>query len=197
MSRTGVLLSLVCLDGQSFVKPLVDRSPFSVGMYCALENGPVDLQSAKKMHCVSRDDFPEEYRKHHNPKMYLKLLPNLAAAQLGIFLGIMGPLNVYNNSTHGSIHALQQAEMDLEENKIDAALVCSAFSFENPLTVERVNRQNLHDRTLCEGAGALLLTSDGRFSNWKNLDYEDTESYFGISHQIIIQTLSKGGINVY
>ena len=65
-------------------------------------------------------------------------------------------------------------------------------SFENPMILERISRQPLQDRVLCEGAAALLLTADGTYSDWKNFDYNATESYYGISHQIITQTQNKG-----
>lgn len=192
MSRAGVLLSVVCLDGQQVIQPFLDKSPFCIGIYAALENGPVDLKSTREMIDVVRDDFAELYKKHRNPKMFLMQLPNLAAAQMGIFLGILGPLNVYNSSSYGSIHALEQAEMDLHESRVDAALVCSAFSFENPIILERIRRQTLQNRILCEGAAALFLTADGKHSDWKDLDYNATESYYGISHQIITQIQKKG-----
>lgn len=192
MSRAGVLLSLACLEGQKSLQPFLDQSPFRVGIYSALENGPVDLKSTFEMLNVSRDDFAEQYKKYRNPKMFLMQLPNLAAAQMGIFLGILGPLNVFNSASHGGIHALEQAEMDLHEGRVDAALVCSAFSFENPLVLERLRRQNLRDRILCEGAAALLMIADGTYSDWRDIDYNATESYYGISHQIITQIQKKG-----
>ncbi len=193
MSRAGVLLALACLEGRSVMQPFLDKSPFDIGVYCAIENGPVDLASARAMLDVSREDFAEQYRKFRNPKMFLKQVTNLAPAQMGIFLGIMGPLNVYNSSTCGSLHALEQAEIDLQEGRITAALVCSAFSFEDPLVLERNRRKDLEERVLCEGAGACLLTFDDTYSDWNNLDYAHTESYYGISHQIIMQTLTKKG----
>ncbi|UZJ37479.1 hypothetical protein [Prosthecochloris sp. SCSIO W1103] len=192
MSRAGVLLSVACLEGREVMQPFLDNSPFGIGIYCAIENGPVDLDSTSAMLDVSREDFAEQYRKFRNPKMFLKQVTNLAPAQMGIFLGIMGPLNVYNNSMYGSLHALEQAEIDLEEGKVKAALVCSAFSFEDPLVLERIHRNELHERILCEGAGACLLISDGTYSDWDDLDYVGTESYYGISHQIVMQTLIKG-----
>ena len=192
MSRAGVLLSVVCLEGREAIEPFLENSPFGIGIYCAIENGPVDLRSTSAMLDVSREDFAEQYRKFRNPKMFLKQVTNLAPAQMGIFLGIMGPLNVYNNSMHGSLHALEQAEIDLEEGRVAAALVCSAFGFEDPLVLERIHRNELDDRVLCEGAGACLLVPDGTHSDWNDLDYADTESYYGISHQIIMQTLTKG-----
>jgi len=160
-------------------------------MYCAMENGPVDLKSASEMVGVPREKYAEQYRKSRNPKMFLMQLPNLAAAQAGIFLGIMGPLNVYNSSTSGSLHALIQAESDLQTGRVEAALVCSAFGFENPLVLERIRRQNLNDRVLCEGAAAMLLMAGESRTDWTKADFNDTREYYGISHQLITSIIIR------
>ncbi len=191
LSRAGILLSLVCLKAREELNLFLDRDPFSVGVYCAVENGPVDFALTKEMVGVSGDSFAETYKRLFNPKMYLRQLPNLAACQMGIFLNLLGPTNIYNNSLYGSLHALEQAEMDLAANRVSAALICSAFSFENPLIMERTRRTVLKGRTLCEGAGALLLVQDGRENKWQNMDYDNTDEYFGISHQIITQIINR------
>ena len=191
MSRAAILLSLVCLKAKQEVTDFLEESPFSVGIYCAVENGSVDFESTKSMVNATKNTFGKMYKKYRNPKMYLRQLPNLAPAQMGIFLGVLGPMNVYNSSTYGSLHALEQAEMDLLDNRVRAALICSAFSFENPLTMERIKRTTLKDRILSEGAGAMLLVANDIETDWKNLDYHNTKEFFGISHQIIIQILIR------
>lgn len=191
MSRAAVLLSIVTLRSLPHLQPFLDRSPFRAGMYCAIENGPVDLKSTKEFAGISREEFAEQYRKSRNPKMFLMQLPNLAAAQAGIFLGLMGPLNVFTSSTHGSIHALLQAEADLEAGRVDAALVCSAFSLETPLVLERIRRKELNGRILCEGAAAMLLTPGGTKIDWNDQEFDDTQSYYGISHQLITSILNR------
>jgi hypothetical protein len=192
LSRVGILLSLICLKARDKLNVFLRKDPFSVGIYCAVENGPVDFASVKQMVNVPREAFSNTYKKLFNPKMYLRQLPNLAASQMGIFLGLLGPMNVYNNSIHGSLHTLEQAEMDLSDNRISAALVCSAFSFENPIIMERIRQSALKERILCEGAGAMLLVADGIETNWQDMDYENTKEYFGISHQIIVQIMTRG-----
>lgn len=192
LSRFGILLSFVCLKARDKLNVFLRKDPFSVGIYCAVENGPVDYASVKQMVNVPKEAFAETYKKLFNPKMYLRQLPNLAASQAGIFLGVFGPMSVYTNSRYGSIHAFEQAEMDLLDNRINAALVCSAFSFEDPLIMERIRRSVLKERILCEGAGAILLVADGIETNWQDMDYENTEEYFGISHQIISQIMTRG-----
>lgn len=191
LSRVGILLSLVCLKAREQLSIFLRKDPFSIGVYCAVENGPVDFASAEQMVKIPKEAFSDIYKKLFNPKMYLRQLPNLAAAQVGIFLGLLGPTNVYNNSGYGSLHALEQAEMDLSDNRITAALVCSAFSFENPIIMERSRRSVLNKRILCEGAGAMLLVADGKETNWQDTDYDNNTEYFGISHQIIVQIMTR------
>ena len=192
LSRVGILLSFVCLKARDKLNVFLRKDPFSVGIYCAVESGPVDFASVKQMVSIPREAFADTYKKLLNPKMYLRQLPNLAASQAGIFLGVLGPLNVYTNSRYGSLHALEQAEMDLSDHRISAALVCSAFSFEDPLIMDRIRRSVLKERILCEGAGAMLVVADGKETNWQDMDYENTEEYFGISHQIISQIMTRG-----
>ncbi|MHB8880702.1 MAG: hypothetical protein ACYC69_04220 [Thermodesulfovibrionales bacterium] len=191
MSRAGILLSLVCLKAREELSGFLRQDPFRVGVYCAIENGPVDFASTKQMVGVPGEAFAETYKKLFNPKMYLRQLPNLAASQMGIFLNILGPLHVFNNSLYGSLHALQQAELDLADGRVNAALICSAFSFENPLILERTRRSVLKGRVLCEGAGAMLLVPGGGGNAWQDMDYENTGEYFGISHQIISQIMKR------
>ena len=187
MSRAAILLSLVGLKAKPVLDEYLKRDPFSVGIYCAVENGPVDFDSAKQIYDggVTKENFGELYKKFRNPKMYLKQLPNLAVAQMGIFLGVLGPMHVYNHSRFGGIAALEQAEADLQAKRIELALVCSAFSFENPLVVERARRISPDGRVLCEGAGALLLAAGDGETNWENQDYFQMEEFFGISQQIV------------
>ena len=187
MSRAGVLLSLVCLKAKDEVKGFLEEDPFGVGIYCAIENGTVDFESAQAMVDVTSETYADMYKKCRSPKMYLKQLPNLAAAQMGIFLGILGPMHVYNSSTYGSIHALVQAEMDLKDHRVNAALVCSAFSFENPLIMERLNQSMPKKSILCEGSGAILLVASETETDWKDYDYKNADEFYGISHQIISQ----------
>jgi hypothetical protein len=186
MSRAAVLLSVVGLRAKNLLEQQLKEDAFVVGIYCAVENGPVDFESAKQIYSsgVTQENFAELYKKYRNPKMYLKQLPNLAAAQMGIFLGALGPMHIYNHSRFGSLSALEQAEADLQAGRVKLALVASAFSFENPIVVERAHRA-APGRVLAEGAGAILLGPSEAETNWENQDYGATDEYFGISQQII------------
>ena len=126
MSRASLFLSAYADELKVVLSPYLEKSPFSVGIYCAVENGPIDASSTVEILNRSSEvfdiTFAEAYRKLRNPKMYLKQLPNLAPAQLGISLGIQGPMNVYTNSMYASQQAIEQAEADvpcIAEHEID------------------------------------------------------------------------------
>ncbi len=183
MSRAALLLSHVCMDAREALRPYLERSPFSVGVYAAVENGPIDVESTVQ---IIRNEgtmgFPGAYRKFRNPKMYLKQLPNLASAQIGISLGLQGPMNVYTHSSAGGLQALEQAEWDLKTGVVDAALVCTAHAFDDFIVVKRTRRKDI--RCLAEGAAALVLVA-GSFKDWSRERNSDEKHYFGISDPII------------
>lgn len=184
MSRASLLLSHVCMGANEALEPFLKRSPFSVGIYCAVENGPIDSSStAKIVEAGDRSRFAELYRKLRNPKMYLKQLPNLVPAQMGISMGIQGPMNVYTHSIQAGAHALEQAEWDLRTGVVEAAMVCGSQAFDDFLVVKRTSRQD--SRPLAEGAGALLLVNDGHITDWSNTARKPSDRWFGVADQII------------
>ncbi|HXH29862.1 MAG TPA: hypothetical protein VNJ01_03550 [Bacteriovoracaceae bacterium] len=183
MSRASLLLANLCADAKSIIDPYLAQSPFCVGIYCAVENGPIDAPSTAKIIAGEEVKFAELYRKLRTPKMYLKQLPNLVPAQLGIFLGIQGVLNVYTHSKAGSLQALEQAEEDLWHDRVKLALVCSSHAFDDFLVVARTAKGE--KRVITEGAGAMLLSKSGSKTAWKQLAVSDEKFYFGISDQIV------------
>ena len=188
MSRASLFLAHVCAEGKEAMAPFLAKSPFSVGIYCAVENGPIDAPSSAKIvgpEGEQKMGFAEAYRKFRNPKMYLKQLPNLVPAQMGIFLGLQGPMNVYTHSTQAGIQALEQAEWDLKTGVVEAALVCGAHGFDDFLVVRRTRHNDR--RTINEGAAAMLLVRDskGEVTNWKSKIREDQNNFYGIANPII------------
>lgn len=184
MSRAAIFLSHLGMQAQQEVGRYTDISPFSVGIYCAVENGPIDAPSTRKV--IDQNDpehFADSYRRFRNPKMYLKQLPNLVPAQMGISLNIQGPMNVYTHSTMGGIQALEQAEWDLNSKVVEAAFVCSSFAFDDFLVLKR--SRHYDSRTINEGAAAALLVSNGHFTDWSSLSKIDKQNTFGISNQLI------------
>ncbi len=197
MSRASVFMSGMAEEMKTHLAPYLEESPFSVGIYCAVENGPIDGPSTAEIlnRSTERFDFQfaEAYRKLRNPKMYLKQLPNLAPAQLGISLGIQGPMNVYTHSIYACQQALEQAEADLLNNAVEVALVLTAHAFDDFWVVKRTRLQD--SRTLCEGAAVQILTLAEQNSvvsiaeemkKSANKEYLfDAENYFGISDPLI------------
>lgn len=185
MSRAAVLMSAVCLKAKYALAPYLAKDPFRVGMYCAVDAGPIDYPSTFEAGQAPREEFHEKFKKLRTPKMYLKQLPNLAPAQIGIFLGIQGPLCVYTHSTAAGIQALEQAERDLRDKVVDAALVCGALSFEDSLQTLRARQQLAAKSSLAEGAGALVLISDDELHDWAHRDYSDQKRSYGMSQPIV------------
>jgi 3-oxoacyl-(acyl-carrier-protein) synthase len=185
MSRAAMMLSVLGMSAKEVLDPVLKKDPFRVGVYFAVENGPVDYESTLKMKDLTQESFANDYKKNRSPTMYLKQLPNLAAGHFAIFLGIFGPMNVYNDSQKGALHALEQAELDLNEGVIDLAVVGASFSFENPLAVERNHQCFLKDKTLCEGAGLMVLKKSSQITDWSERSFGGMNDYFGIADQVI------------
>jgi hypothetical protein len=195
MSRASILISAVGLELSPHIAPVIAADPFAVGIYCALNNGPEDYECAHSLRGVSADDFPAQYKRLRNPKHYLKQLPNLAPAQLGIFLGAFGPTNTYTNSRFGVQHAISHAQFDLRTKKIKAAIICSAFAHEDLLLTLRTRQDLGTDDILSEGAAALLITADDQatafFSKNSNHSRPRGQTSFGIANDLI-QLVTKG-----
>lgn len=183
MSRASVFLSNLCMDMKDLIDAQLAEDPFSIGIYCAVENGPIHAPSTQKIADAPAENFVELYRKLRSPKMYLKQLPNLVPAQLGISLGIRGTMTVYTHSTQGSLQALEQAEEDLWHGRVKMALVCSSNAFDDFLVVTRARKGD--DRVLAEGAGAMLLKKSETKTNWKQHVHRNPEEFYGVSDQII------------
>lgn len=184
MSRAAIFLSHLATQGREAFAPFQSKSPFAIGIYCAVENGPIDGPSTQKI--IDQNDpahKADHYRKFRNPKMYLKQLPNLAPAQLGISLGLQGPMNVYTHSTAAALHALDQAEWDLARGNVMAALVCTAHAFDDYVIVRRTRHDD--PRCLNEAGGALLLAPGGERVDWTLYAQNDPNNYFGISDPLI------------
>jgi len=185
LSRAGLLLNAVGLGSRDALAPFLAADPFSVGVYCGIEHGPDDFHCARQMAAGRPEEFAATYRSLRSPKQHFKQLPSVPACQLSIFLGIHGPLNVYNHSRFAALHALNQAEFDLNHGRVAAALVCSAFSVEHPLLALRTWRHAPPGAVLCEGAATLLLVCDGSYTDWRNMPRRSGERYFGVADALI------------
>ncbi len=197
MSRASLFLSSYVEEMKPILQPYLEKNPFSVGIYCAVENGPIDGPSTAEILNRSSDaydfQFSEAYRKLRNPKMYLKQLPNLVPAQLGISMGIQGPMNVYTHSLYASEQAILQAKQDLLSQFVEVAIVMAAHAFDDFWVVKRSRKQD--HRTLCEGAALQILTLSSEKSDifehsdmkncLNNENLYDKDNYFGIADGLI------------
>jgi hypothetical protein len=187
MSRASLMMAHVCWYSKDILAPYLAKSSFSIGIYCAVENGPIDAPSTAKILSVEGEKlgFAEAYRKFRNPKMYLKQLPNLIPAQTGILLGIQGPMNVYTHSREAGLQALEQAEWDLAGSVVDAALICTAHAFDDFLVVKRTRQ--FDRRAVAEGAAAMVLVASPEkvMTDWSVKIKEHRNVFYGISDQII------------
>lgn len=193
MSRASVLLHAVGLGFRDVIAPYIAADPFSVGIYCALNNGPEDYHAAEKI-LVNGDEvgFAAEYRQLKNPKHYLKQLPNLAPAQLGIFLGCMGPTVTCTHSRFGSLHAVEAAQMDLSLGIVHYAIICASFAHEDPLLSLRTRSQLSETVTLSEGAVAVLADKELLNKTLTNADFmQHNDEHYGIA-DYLVQIVSRG-----
>jgi len=186
LSRAGILLAAAGLKSQAALAPFIADDPFAVGMYCAMEVGPNDYNSAKQMIHATPDQFAAMYKGLRSSKQYFKQLANVPASQLGIFLGIMGPQNVFSHSRWGCLHALEQAEFDLNEGSIQAALICSAFSLEDPLLSMRVRRTCDPELSIGEAGAAILLVRNGEYTDWRSAIGNHNSPTYGIAHDLVM-----------
>jgi hypothetical protein len=186
LSRAGILLAAAGLKGRAALAPFLADDPFSVGMYCAMEVGPNDYNSARQMVDAAPDKFAAMYKGLRSSKQYFKQLANVPPSQLGIFLGIMGPQSVFSHSRWGCLHALEQAEFDLNEGSIQAALVCSAFSLEDPLLSMRVRRTCEPERSVGEAGAAIILACNGEYTDWRSVIGREDSPTYGIAHDLVM-----------
>ena len=185
LSRAGLLLVAAGLPARECVAPIISADPFAVGIYCAMEQGPNDYHAAKQMIDTTPAEFAAAYKTWRSAKHYFKQLPNVPPAELGIFLGAMGPLYTFTHSSFACRHALEHAERDLETAAIQAAMVCAAFSLEDPLLSLRARRALPATVTLSEGAACLVLTAgDGR-ADWSRLSSDSPSVSYGIATDLV------------
>lgn len=185
LHRAALLLMAVGLAARETLAPLLAADPFGVGIYCAMENGPNDYNSARHMLTTPPEQFAATYKALRSAKHYFKQLANVPPAQLAIFLGVMGPLTVYNHSSEAALQALDQAEWELSQGVVKAALVCSAWSFEDALPAARTRRALPPDVTLCEAGAALVLLPDATHTDWRARRARGGRCHYGTAHDLV------------
>jgi len=190
LSRSGIMLAAVGLDCREALRPYLEKDRFRVGLYCATEKGPGDYDVTFKLLDAPPEQFASIYRLNRSPKRFFKEIANIPVAQLGIFLGINGPHVALSTTRWGTRQALEQAECDLADGTVDAALVCSAFAVDDPARALRWRRLIPSDCTLCEGAAALVLVPNGECTDWGEVGPSYNGRNYGIAHGLI-QLINK------
>lgn len=189
LSRAGLLLMAAGLPAREHIAGWLAEDPFTVGIYCAIENGPNDYRSAKKMAHTPPQEFASHYKALRSPKDYFKMLANVPPSQLGIFLGAMGPLYTYTHSRLACRHALEQAETDLACGAVRSALVCATFALNDPLVVMRTRRGLPRTTLLSEGAVCLLLVADDVRTDWSWLPCRAASTSYGVATDLMMVAL--------
>ena len=186
LNRAGLMLCAVGLSCKDAVAPYIANDPFSVGLYCAMQDGPDDYKSAKQMAHTPPEEFARSYKHLRSSKQFLREVGSVQASFLSIFLGAMGPLYGFTHSRWAGLHALEQAECDLKNGVVQAAVVGSGFSLEDPLLTMRVRRSIPEHSILCEGAAALVLTATEEYTDWRSALPESGDHFYGTAHDLVL-----------
>src|SRR4051812_13655358 len=72
MARNACLLTHASIGAAQHIKEYLTDDPFSVGLYCAVENGSLEYDIVKQVISAPFENFGDEYKRLRNPKMYLK-----------------------------------------------------------------------------------------------------------------------------
>ena len=186
MSPAAGYMAAVCNPIKPALDPFIKKNAFSVGIYCALENLSAYYEIAKVIANSPEELWAELYIDHVPPKSPLKAGLGVAPATIGIFLGALGPTSTFYDQKFGILHALDQAEHDLRNHRIQAALICTAHVLDDPLFT-RKTIENLTDPSLVlkECGAAILLAHDGKTTKWE-VELPDPPSFeYGISSPLI------------
>ena len=186
LNRAGLLLAAVGLQCRPFLTEFLAADPFSVGLYSAIQDGPEDYKTARQMIHTPPEEFARTYKSLRSSKQFLRQIGNIQPSLLGIFLGIMGPQYVFSHSRWACLHALEQAEFDLQNAVVRAAIVCSGFSLEDPLISMQFRRSIPETCVLCEGAAALVLLPSARYTDWRSVMPVDNDRFYGIAHDLVL-----------
>lgn len=195
LSRAGILLAAVSVRCRQVLEPFIKRDPFSVGIYSAMENcqnDKSDYLCASSSMNVSLSEQQRIFKQCFSTKHVLKQAASIPASQVGIFLGIMGPQNVFTHSEAAGIHAIEQAECDLQTGRVRVAVVCSAFAMADPLVVMRM-RSRAGGRIFREAAVAMVLVNSDNTSRARVLKTDNAEFFYGTADDMVAIALTCCG----
>jgi hypothetical protein len=151
-----------------------------------MQDGPDDYRCAKQMAFTPPEEFAKTYKQLRSSKQFLREVGSVQASFLSISLGTMGPLYGFTHSRWAGLHALEQAECDLKQGVIKAAIVAGAFSLEDPLLSMRIRRSIPGNLILCESAAALVLAGTEEYTDWRQALPEGGEHFYGTAHDLVL-----------
>lgn len=180
MNRAGLLLADCAMSLSPEERDLIRKHGSRTAIYCATE--PSTTAHAEIRQFVAAGSAAA-YSRFMPPKWGLQCSIGLAASSSAIMLGIEGGVHTFNHSRWASLHALDQALLDLQEEVIDYALVGAVNSSEDPLMVQRWERDfpGIH---YAEGAGVMLLCR-GLAASPVLENPPPAGLYFGTAHPLI------------
>jgi hypothetical protein len=189
LSRAGAILAAIGLQARDALGPFLAVDPYSVGIYCAMENcqnDASDYMCAKHARDATLDKQAAIFKTVLSTKHVLKQAASIPSSQLAIYLGIMGPQNVFTHSKWGCLHALEQAEFELETGAVRAALVCSAFSAEDPMMNSRIRRSRNRNAALREAGAALVLEKNDLRTDWAAKCGKSADFVYGTAQDLVL-----------
>jgi len=185
LNREGLMLAAVALPGRELLSPFLKEDAFRVGLYCAVQRGAGDYAAARQMVRTTSEEFAATYEVLRVPGRIVREGPYAGVRQLAALLGIQGPQHVFTHQRWSCVHALDQADHDLEAGRVAAALVCGAFSLADPLLTMQIRRSLPPACILSEGAAALVLVPDGRHTDWRARCVPVEGLFYGTAHDSV------------
>lgn len=188
MSRAALLLSTMAPElKKNIARELL--APETVGVYCANEQGPLHFEMLMHSLDKSTEDLPKLFKENWSPKQHLKSGASMVGANLSILLGTMGPLLTYTDRKNAAYQALDQANLDLADGRVTAAIVCTVNSLEDPLLTKQMTTELGAGTILSEAIAAVILRRPWK----KTFILPKGERFFGIAHPLVSWIQSEGG----
>lgn len=169
-------------------------SPFRIGLYLALENGPVLPEGSK--HIDFSDCFAEKFRQMVPPKQFLKYLVPVAPTALAARVGVRGPVVIYNSRAHGCRHALARARLDLASGAVELAFVATCLAKDEPVPAAALQAAG-SSVSACMSEISLAVAFSGHLASLEGLPHalnlHTHKKHFGIADPMV-RLLTTGAL---
>lgn len=155
------------------------------GVYCAAE--PVTAMQAEVAQFLNRPSgsLAKSYSQMIPPKWGLQCGASLVAACVSIQLKAEGGVHTFSHGRMACRHAWEQACLDLASGQVEAAILCSVSSHEDPI-VQRRHKQMEPELTPTEGAVIAVLANS---KDGLELEFKDSrvskDQFFGIADPLM------------